>query len=42
MLMMHTPLVALAELVQFIAVMIALSMYCHRNVLKQYVSKTVD
>ena len=42
MLMMHMPLVPLAELAQFIAVIIALSIYCHRNALKQYVSKTVD
>ena len=46
MLMMRMLLVALAELAQFninfIAVINALSIYCHRNTLKQYVRKTVD
>ena len=39
-------LVAIAELTQFninfIAVIFALSIYCHRNTLKHYVGKTVD
>ena len=46
MLMMHMLLVAIAELTQFninfIAVIFALSIYCHRNTLKHYVGKTVD
>ena len=45
MLMMHMLLVALAELSQFninfIAVINALSIYCHGNTLKLYVGKTV-
>ena len=44
--MMHMLLIALAQLAQFdinfIAVINAISIYCQRNTLKQYVSKTVD
>ena len=46
MLMMQMLLVALAELaefyINFIVVINAFSIYCHRNTLKQYVGKTVD
>ena len=46
MLMMHMLLVGLAQLAQFdknfIAVINALSIYCQRNTLKQYVCETVD
>ena len=46
MLMMHMLLVGLAQLAQFeknfIVVINALSIYCQRNTLKQYVCETVD
>ena len=46
MLMMQMLLVAPTELaninINFIAVINALSIYCHRNTLKQHVGKTVD
>ena len=46
MLMMQMLLVALAELAEFhmsfIAVINDFSIYCHRNILKQYVGKMVD
>ena len=46
MLITQMLLVALAELaefnINFIAVINAFSIYCHRNTLKQYIGKTVD